>query len=255
MSAGVILGGAVVGNFVDVSPRLATMKRSLVVQNISVSVCCGVVIALLVRGHKNGHQRDAGFWILVSCLLGASVVSTLASLAGTLSVEKDWVVVICKDSPGVSDPCAAAVVGTSANRVPFRPSGGRAAPRHHQRASAPHRPQLQDPRPDCSFVEGTGVFWFAWRPPPPGLSIQLVGLVMSYASMLGGAIFITAWNLVSWVPEFYFLRKIYDSYPVLHHKPARPASEGGNTSFLALACSQTLVFIRGWKVPFLASPT
>ncbi len=96
---GVILGGALVGNYVDTAPRLRTMKLSLVVQNVSVLTCCAVVIAMLVKGHE---KHDAGFWILIVLLLAASVVSTLGSLAGTLAVEKDWVVVICRDTPGVS---------------------------------------------------------------------------------------------------------------------------------------------------------
>jgi hypothetical protein len=74
------------------------MKLSLVVQNVSVLTCCGVVIAMLAKGHET---HDAGFWILIVLLLAASVVSTLGSLAGTLAVEKDWVVVICRDTPGV----------------------------------------------------------------------------------------------------------------------------------------------------------
>ncbi len=99
MSAAVILGGALVGHLVDKSPRLQTMRYALVIENVAVLACAAITIPLLAQSNGGGH--GAAFWILLVLLFVAAVVEELSSLAGTLAIERDWIVVICKDTPGV----------------------------------------------------------------------------------------------------------------------------------------------------------
>jgi hypothetical protein len=80
---------------------------------------------------------------------------------------------------------------------------------------------------------------------------KAVGLIMRYISMMGAAIFITSWNLISWGPEYYILKGIYDSYPQLHTRSSELAaaeSPAPRKTISALICEQWIVFFRGWKV-------
>ena len=53
-----------------------------------------------------------------------------------------------------------------------------------------------------------------------------VGQIMTYASMLAGAIFIAGWNFVSMFVEYYLIWRVYVAVPRLAYKESdRPQSE------------------------------
>ena len=76
--------------------------------------------------------------------------------------------------------------------------------------------------------------------------LQIVGLVMAYVSVLAGAITIAAWNIVSFIPEYYLLRNLYNSFPALSIKAPLPQSK--NLTSFQRTFKKFIVLIDGWKV-------
>lgn len=56
------------------------------------------------------------------------------------------------------------------------------------------------------------------------------GLIMTYAGVMFGALFIGAWNLVSVFIEYYFLWRVYNTVPALKKKKNLKKSQSMCTS-------------------------
>lgn len=90
------LMGAIIGDWVDKTERLKVARVSLFVQNISVLVCaCLVSVYLTWNAELTNYLEGTGAVIAKVFIIGLAIVSKLASLAGSISVRNDWVVVIC----------------------------------------------------------------------------------------------------------------------------------------------------------------
>ncbi|XP_076461583.1 ferroportin-like isoform X2 [Babylonia areolata] len=88
--------GALVGDWVDHTPRLKAAQLSLVLQNVFVVICVAGVYAYLWFEFEITH--DYGAWLMRLCHAGIivmGILSNLASLARMISVERDWIVEIC----------------------------------------------------------------------------------------------------------------------------------------------------------------
>ena len=69
---------------------------------------------------------------------------------------------------------------------------------------------------------------------------------MAYVSVLAGAITIAAWNIVSFIPEYYLLRNLYNSFPALSIKA--PLAESKSLTFFQRTFKKFIVLVDGWKV-------
>lgn len=89
--------GAVIGDWVDNTPRLKAAVLSLGLQNAFVVLCAGGVYAFLwfEQEIKTGEESQ---WLLPLCQGGIillAILAQLASLARQIAVERDWIVQIC----------------------------------------------------------------------------------------------------------------------------------------------------------------
>ncbi|XP_074659121.1 solute carrier family 40 member 1-like [Tubulanus polymorphus] len=96
-SAGVLilLFGAVIGDWVDRNPRLRVARTTLILQNVVVILCAGLVYAEF-QFPAVSTLWDG--WMKVLCEAGIVVLTCLArlaSLGNTISIERDWIVEIC----------------------------------------------------------------------------------------------------------------------------------------------------------------
>lgn len=70
------------------------------------------------------------------------------------------------------------------------------------------------------------------------------GQIMTFTSMLIGAVFIASWNFVSMFVEYFLLWKVYNSVPALASKKRKCSPLG---DYLFLACDQD--FVMAFKQP------
>ncbi|KAK1993847.1 hypothetical protein LX36DRAFT_661103 [Colletotrichum falcatum] len=85
-----LLFAPAVGRYIDGSDRLEVVRTSIVFQRLAVSASCAVFYVLSTRLPLSGHGR-MGLLALLSVLACAE---KLYSIVNTVSVEKDWVVVL-----------------------------------------------------------------------------------------------------------------------------------------------------------------
>ncbi|KAK7109677.1 ferroportin-like [Littorina saxatilis] len=86
--------GALVGDWVDNTPRLKAAQLSLVLQDALMLGCAAVVIAFLWKT----DDIQASGWLspfLKALIIFLGVLSNLASQARVIAVERDWIVEIC----------------------------------------------------------------------------------------------------------------------------------------------------------------
>lgn len=79
-----------VGKYVDRSNRLVSIRASIILQRIAVSLSC-VLFAFLLRYDRSFHLV---FMILFSVVVALACVEKVAFVANTIAVERDWVPVI-----------------------------------------------------------------------------------------------------------------------------------------------------------------
>ncbi|XP_041367653.1 solute carrier family 40 member 1-like isoform X2 [Gigantopelta aegis] len=92
----VLLFGAIVGDWVDNTPRLKVAQLSLVLQNVFVVLCAGVVYAFIMFKDDIAGMWDD--WLQRACyavIILLSILSNLFSIARVIAVERDWIVEIC----------------------------------------------------------------------------------------------------------------------------------------------------------------
>jgi iron-regulated transporter 1 len=82
-----------IGSYVDRSNRLVTIRHSIIWQRIPVALSCAAFLLLLVA-------RDSSlvFWVCFPIALVLACLEKLASIANTVSVERDWVIVISEST-------------------------------------------------------------------------------------------------------------------------------------------------------------
>ena len=92
-----VVAGAAVGAYVDREERLRAACTMYLLQNSMVALSCGAALALLARGGGGGGGEVEGLlsWLLLGVVVVAGAVSSLGALGATLSVEREWVKVLC----------------------------------------------------------------------------------------------------------------------------------------------------------------
>ncbi|KAK7109675.1 solute carrier family 40 member 1-like [Littorina saxatilis] len=92
----IFLLGALVGDWVDSTPRLKAAQLSLVLQNLLVVVCAAGVYAYI--RFETDISAVPGGWSVPLChaaVILLAVLADLTSLARVIAVERDWIVKIC----------------------------------------------------------------------------------------------------------------------------------------------------------------
>ncbi|KAM3204845.1 solute carrier family 40 member 2 isoform X1 [Capsicum annuum] len=97
-SASTALFGPLIGQWVDRFTYVEVLQLWLLSQNISFVVAGGAVIALLIRADLISVNLMA-FISLVSLINISGAVGVLSTLAGTILIEREWVVVISEGHP------------------------------------------------------------------------------------------------------------------------------------------------------------
>uniref|UniRef100_A0A4W5JZZ6 Solute carrier family 40 member n=1 Tax=Hucho hucho TaxID=62062 RepID=A0A4W5JZZ6_9TELE len=95
VAGSVLLLGALIGDWVDRNPRNKVAHASLLVQNISVTVCS--IVLMLVFLYKQWIESIWDGWLTVVCYTVVIIladVANLASTALTIAIQRDWIVVI-----------------------------------------------------------------------------------------------------------------------------------------------------------------
>ncbi|XP_006636733.1 solute carrier family 40 member 1 [Lepisosteus oculatus] len=95
VAGSVLLLGAIIGDWVDKNSRLKVAQTSLIVQNCSV-ILCGILLMMVflfkvqLTGLYNG-------WLLTACYVMVITIANIANLASTamsITIQRDWVVVV-----------------------------------------------------------------------------------------------------------------------------------------------------------------
>ncbi|CAI9556870.1 unnamed protein product [Staurois parvus] len=95
VAGSVLLLGAIIGAWVDKNPRLRVARTSLAVQNISV-IICGIIL-MVVFLYKDELLSMYQGWLLILCYILVILIADVANLASTamsITIQRDWVVVI-----------------------------------------------------------------------------------------------------------------------------------------------------------------
>ncbi|KAJ8012877.1 hypothetical protein DPEC_G00047440 [Dallia pectoralis] len=105
VAGSVLLLGALIGDWVDKNPRLKVAQTSLVVQNCSVIVC-GILLMVVFQFKEQLDELYNG-WILTCCYILVISIANIANLASTamsITIQRDWVVVVAgQDSSKLAD--------------------------------------------------------------------------------------------------------------------------------------------------------
>ncbi|XP_054909015.1 LOW QUALITY PROTEIN: solute carrier family 40 member 1-like [Poeciliopsis prolifica] len=105
VAGSVLLLGANIGNWVDRNPRLKVAQTALLVQNSCV-ITCGVLLMLVFHFKAQLVELYNG-WILTFCyilVISIANVANLASTATSITIQRDWVVVVAgQDSSSLAD--------------------------------------------------------------------------------------------------------------------------------------------------------
>ncbi|XP_078408024.1 solute carrier family 40 member 1 [Cetorhinus maximus] len=95
VAGSVLLLGAIIGDWVDRTPRLKVAQTSLIVQNVSV-IICGVIL-MVVFLFKSPLSTMFHGWLLTVCyilVITIANIANLASIAMGITIQRDWVVVV-----------------------------------------------------------------------------------------------------------------------------------------------------------------
>ncbi|CAL1582665.1 unnamed protein product [Knipowitschia caucasica] len=105
VAGSVLLLGAIIGDWVDKNPRLKVAQTSLIVQNSCVIVC-GVLLMAVFQFKEQLAVMYNG-WILTTCYVMVIAIANIANLASTamsITIQRDWVVVVAgQDSSKLAD--------------------------------------------------------------------------------------------------------------------------------------------------------
>uniref|UniRef100_A0A674HWX5 Solute carrier family 40 member n=1 Tax=Terrapene triunguis TaxID=2587831 RepID=A0A674HWX5_9SAUR len=101
VAGSVLVFGALIGDWIDRKPRNKVAHASLFIQNSSVTACC--VVLMLVFSYKAEIEQMWHGWFTVFCYAVVIILADLANLASTaltITIQKDWIVVITGDNRG-----------------------------------------------------------------------------------------------------------------------------------------------------------
>lgn len=105
VAGSVLLLGAIIGDWVDKNPRLKVAQTSLIVQNSCV-IMCGVLLMAVFQFKEQLMVLYNG-WILTTCYILVITIANIANLASTamsITIQRDWVVVVAgQDSSKLAD--------------------------------------------------------------------------------------------------------------------------------------------------------
>ncbi|XP_033842662.1 solute carrier family 40 member 1 [Periophthalmus magnuspinnatus] len=105
VAGSVLLLGAIIGDWVDRNPRLKVAQTSLIVQNSCV-IACGVLLMVVFQFKEQLSVMYNG-WILTTCYILVITIANIANLASTamsITIQRDWVVVVAgQDSSKLAD--------------------------------------------------------------------------------------------------------------------------------------------------------
>ncbi|XP_051938595.1 solute carrier family 40 member 1 [Hippocampus zosterae] len=105
VAGSVLLLGAIIGDWVDRNPRLKVAQTSLIVQNSCV-MTCGIIL-MVVFQFKEQLMEVYNGWLLTVCyilVISIANVANLASTAMSITIQRDWVVVVAgQDSSKLAD--------------------------------------------------------------------------------------------------------------------------------------------------------
>ncbi|KUI61452.1 Solute carrier family 40 member 1 [Cytospora mali] len=90
-NAGYIIFAQPVGTWIEKGNRLTVIRASIVGQRVPVAATCALLLVLLLKREAFGSGKDHGVFAVVVFL---AVLEKLCSTMNTISVERDWVVVI-----------------------------------------------------------------------------------------------------------------------------------------------------------------
>ncbi|XP_059356425.1 solute carrier family 40 member 1-like [Carassius carassius] len=99
VAGSVLLLGAIIGDWVDKNPRLKVAQKSLVVQNSAV-ILCGLLL-MAVFHFKVQLTTLYNGWLLTTCYIMVITIANIANLASTamsITIQRDWVVVVAGDN-------------------------------------------------------------------------------------------------------------------------------------------------------------
>ncbi|XP_063780877.1 solute carrier family 40 protein member 1-like [Pseudophryne corroboree] len=99
VAGSVLVFGAVIGDWIDRKPRNKVAHASLFIQNSSVTACC--IVLMLIFSYKNEIEQIWHGWLTVFCYGVVIILADLANLASTaltITIQKDWIVVITGDN-------------------------------------------------------------------------------------------------------------------------------------------------------------
>ncbi|XP_077435732.1 solute carrier family 40 member 1 [Vanacampus margaritifer] len=105
MAGSVLLLGAIIGDWVDKNPRLKVAQTSLIAQNTCV-MACGIILMVVFRFKEQLMEVYNG-WLLTACYILVISIANMANLASTamsITIQRDWVVVVAgQDSSKLAD--------------------------------------------------------------------------------------------------------------------------------------------------------
>ncbi|KAM9486464.1 solute carrier family 40 member 1 [Clarias gariepinus] len=105
VAGSVLILGAIIGDWVDKNARLKVAQTSLLVQNSSVIVC-GILL-MLVFHFKDDLTHLYNGWLLTFCYIMVISIANIANLASTamsITIQRDWVVVVAgEDRSALAD--------------------------------------------------------------------------------------------------------------------------------------------------------
>ncbi|XP_068094747.1 ferroportin-like isoform X2 [Hyperolius riggenbachi] len=99
VAGSVLIFGALIGDWIDRKPRNKVAHASLFIQNSSVTACC--IVLMLVFSYKNEIEQIWHGWLTVFCYGVVIILADLANLASTaltITIQKDWIVVLTGDN-------------------------------------------------------------------------------------------------------------------------------------------------------------
>ncbi|XP_066544605.1 solute carrier family 40 member 1 isoform X2 [Amia ocellicauda] len=95
VAGSVLLLGAIIGDWVDKNARLKVAQTSLIVQNCSV-ILCGILLMVVFQFKAQLTEMYNG-WLLTACYIMVITIANIANLASTatsITIQRDWVVVV-----------------------------------------------------------------------------------------------------------------------------------------------------------------
>ncbi|CAL1546830.1 unnamed protein product, partial [Lymnaea stagnalis] len=93
--AAILLLGAIIGDWVDQTPRLKAATLTMIGQNVLVLSCSCVILALTITVSQMDHVDTWLRYLLYAIIISLSVSSRLMKEARILVMERDWIVEMC----------------------------------------------------------------------------------------------------------------------------------------------------------------